>query len=289
MGRLLGNWKLQVSRTVELILDLIEYIPFAVGAKQSIFPRPLFTALLFPLWCVKRAFLYNLWSLEVKYLLFIACRSVSGCRNQRLWTVPVRVPDLHLLSVSRWSVGLLDTWKMFLYAPGSRQRWKFGFTECAGSPELSWLRLGWLGPRPRMRQVLHYWKRSDELLEQCQECTRAEEPLLGVGRGCEEALRSLPTVKQRCVMTRAINFCRKPALFPTLRSPMGPPPWGPRGHWEYPICSLYHIAQKDASRVSSQPDLGCWGFLITQRSESHTEVFRKSSQGSWTAQDWPLG
>lgn len=49
MGRLLGNLKLQVSRTVELILDLIEYVPFAVGTEQSIFLRPLFTAVLFPL------------------------------------------------------------------------------------------------------------------------------------------------------------------------------------------------------------------------------------------------
>ena len=168
--------------------------------------------------------------------------TLNGANQSPVFTSPLCVT---------WSVGLIDTWKMFLYAPGSRQLWKFGFTECAGSPELSWLRLGWLGPRPRMMQVLHYSKRSDELLEQRQECTWAEEPLLGVGRQCDVAPRSLPTVKQRCVMTWAINFCRTPALCPTLQSPMGPLPWGPRGHWEYPICSLYHIAQKDASRVSS--------------------------------------
>lgn len=174
--------------------------------------------------------------------------ALNGANQSPVFTSPLCV---------MWSVGLIATWKMFLYTPGSRQLWKSGFTECARSPELSWLLLCWLGPRPRMMQVLHCSKRSDELLEQCQECTGAEEPLLGAGRGCEEAPRSFPTVKQRCVMTRAINFCRKPALFPTLQSPMGPLPWGPRGHWEYPICSLYHIAQKDASRVSSQPDLGC--------------------------------
>ena len=187
--------------------------------------------------------------MEVKYSSWLADLSLGvEIRDSERCQSESRIYISPLCHVVR---GLIDTWKMFLYAPGSRQLWKFGFTECAGSPELSWLRLGWLGPRPRMMQVLHYSKRSDELLEQRQECTWAEEPLLGVGRQCDVAPRSLPTVKQRCVMTRAINFCRSPALFPTLQSPMGPLPWGPRGHWEYPICSLYHIAQKDASRVSS--------------------------------------
>lgn len=236
-----------------MILDLIE-CTFYCGNQAENFPKTaLHGCTFFPCDVQSRHPNSGVWKSSTLHRLQIYLRvwkskALNSANQSPVFTFPFRVT---------WSVGLIDTWKMFLYTPCSRQLWKFGFTECAGSPELSWLLLCWLGPWPRMMQVMHCSKRSDELLEQCQECTQAEEPLLGAGRGCEGAPKSLPTVKQRCVMTGAINFCRKPALFPTLQSPMGPLSWGPRRHWEYPICSPYHIALKHASSVSSQPDLRC--------------------------------
>lgn len=117
----------------------------------------------------------TLHSLQI-YLRVPKSKALNGANHRPVLTFPLCVT---------WSVGLIDTRKMFLYTPCSRQLWKFGFTECAGSPESSWLLLCWLDPQPRMMQVLRCSKRSDELLEQCQEGTQAQEPLPGAGRGCE--------------------------------------------------------------------------------------------------------
>lgn len=84
------------------------------------------------------------------------------------------------------------------------------------------------------------------------------EPFIRAGRGRGEDPRSRPTVRQRLlsfIKTRAINFCRKPALIPTLQFPLRPLPWAPRGHWGYPIYSPYHVALKDTSCVSSPRQL----------------------------------